>query len=87
MSHHHRLDRRAFLNRRAFLKSAGVTAALGAVGAKSALATQATDVAAARLNQAYDFDEIYDRVGTDCSKWDNPIGCWATGEASSPARA
>jgi len=50
-----------------------VTAALGAVGAKSALATQATDVAAARLNQAYDFDEIYDRVGTDCSKWDNPI--------------
>ncbi len=61
------------LNRRAFLKSAGVTAVLGAVGAKSALATQATAVTSAPLNQTYDFDEIYDRVGTDCSKWDNPI--------------
>ncbi len=61
------------LNRRAFLKSAGVTAVLGAVGSKSASATQAIGIPSAPLNQTYDFDEIYDRVGTDCSKWDNPI--------------
>ena len=70
MSQHRRLDRRAFL------KSAGVTAVLGAVGAKSALATPVTDVPYAPLNQTYDFDEIYDRVGTNCSKWDNAIAAF-----------
>ena len=63
------------LNRRTFLKSAGVTAVLGAVGAKPASATQATGLRSAplALYPTYDFDEVYDRVGTDCSKWDSPI--------------
>ncbi len=64
------------LNRRAFLKSAGVTAVLGAVGSKPASATQAIGIPSAPLNQTYDFDEIYDRIGTDCSKWDNPIAAF-----------
>ncbi len=67
MSQHYRLDRRAFL------KSAGVTAALGVVGGEPASATQATGVRSAPLSQTPDFDEIYNRVGTNCSKWDGPI--------------
>jgi cystathionine beta-lyase len=61
------------LNRRAFLKGAGVTAVLGAVGVKSASAGQASGLQSAPLYPTYDFDEVFDRVGTDCSKWDNPI--------------
>ena len=61
------------LNRRAFLKGAGVTAVLGAVGVKSASATRASGLQSAPLYPTYDFDEVFDRVGTDCSKWDNPI--------------
>jgi len=70
MSQHHRLDRRAFL------KSAGVTAVASAVGAKSASATPATNVPYTPLSQTYDFDEAYDRVGTNCSKWDNAIAAF-----------
>ena len=62
MSQHHRLGRRAFL------KSTGVTAVLGAVGARPGSATQATDVPPAPQSQTHDFYEIYDRVGTSCSK-------------------
>ena len=61
------------LNRRAFLKGAGATAVLGAVGVRSASATQPSAVPSAPLYPTYDFDEVFDRVGTDCSKWDNPI--------------
>jgi len=61
------------LNRRAFLKGAGATAVLGAVGVRSASATQPSAVPFAPLYPTYDFDEVFDRVGTDCSKWDNPI--------------
>ena len=70
MSQHHRLDRRAFL------KSAGVTAVASAVGAKSASATPATNVPYTPLSQTYDFDAVYDRVGTNCSKWDNAIAAF-----------
>ena len=70
MSQHHRLDCRAFL------KSAGVTAVASAVGAKSASATPATNVPYTPLSQTYDFDEVYDRVGTNCSKWDNAIAAF-----------
>ena len=61
------------LNRRAFLKGAGATAVLGAVGAKSASATEASGLPSVPLDPTYDFDEVFDRVGTDCSKWDSPI--------------
>jgi cystathionine beta-lyase len=70
------------LDRRGFLKNAGATAVLGAVGAKSASATQVPNVPPLQPvtpplpNQSYDFDEIFDRVGTNCSKWDNPIAAF-----------
>ena len=64
------------LNRRTFLKSAGVTAVLGAVGAKPASAIETNGVPPTLLYPTYDFDEVYDRVGTDCSKWDSPIATY-----------
>ena len=61
------------LDRRAFLKRAGMTAVLGAVGARDALASQSSDVLPPPLIQDYNFDQIYDRVGTDSTKWDGAI--------------
>ena len=62
------------LNRRAFLRSAGMTAVLGAVGAKTALATEGTDLLQGSLSsQSFDFDTVYNRLGTDCTKWDGAI--------------
>ena len=57
------------LNRRAFLRSAPITALLGAVGTGSSRAADAPGTAAGK----YDFDTPYDRVGTDCVKWDQQI--------------
>lgn len=59
------------IGRRKFLERAGITAALGAVaGRASPLAASPVS----RQDQArYDFDEIYDRVGTDSTKWDAAI--------------
>lgn len=61
------------LNRRAFLKNAGLTALVGAVGAAPSLAAAVASATSAPADSRYDFDEIYDRVGTDCVKWDQQI--------------
>jgi len=73
------MSRNYELNRRSFLKSAGVTAVLGAVGAKPAEAARATGVLSAPLYPTHDFDEIFDRVGTYCSKWDGPMATYGEG--------
>ena len=59
------------LDRRAFLRGAGLTAVAGAVGAEVPLAAEAGG--AARQGGRVDFDTVYDRVGTDSSKWDAQI--------------
>ena len=64
------------LNRRAFLKNAGMTAFVGAVGAGTSVTTAAARVAFQAQGSRYDFDEVYDRVGTDSSKWDAPIALY-----------
>ena len=56
------------LNRRAFLKNAQMTALLGAVETDAARADDAPRTA----NGKYDFDTPYNRIGTDCRKWDEP---------------
>ena len=62
------------LNRRAFLKSAGMTALVGAVGTSASLGTAAAGVTAAPQDSTtYDFETVYDRVGTDSVKWDGQI--------------
>ena len=59
------------LNRRAFLKGAGMTALAGAVGTASSATTAVQGYKGA--DGKFNFDEPYDRVGTDCNKWDLQI--------------
>lgn len=59
------------VNRRSFLQNAGMTALLGAIGSNTSPASAAGGGAAA--NGKYDFDTVYNRVGTDCIKWDQQI--------------
>ncbi len=71
------------LNRRSFLRGAGGAALLGAVGARTAfgeevgrldaLAPGSTSVLSPFGRQEFDFDEIYDRRGSSCIKWDRAI--------------
>ncbi len=63
------------LNRRTFLKGAGMTALAGAVGAGGAdvASAAAADGMPYLKNGKYDFDTVYDRVGTDSYKWDQQI--------------
>ena len=63
-------------SRRSFLKGAGMTALAGAAGA-GGVSAASTAAAAGGLpylrNGKYDFDTIYSRVGSDCTKWDSQI--------------
>ena len=61
------------INRRAFLHNAGMTALLGAVGSGTSLAGTAVASAAAPPNGKYDFDTVYNRIGTDSIRWDQQI--------------
>src|SRR5207245_3483635 len=61
----------AALNRRAFLKNAGMTALVGAVGTGTSLTIASPSFAPSASK--YDFDTVYNRVGTDCVKWDQQI--------------
>jgi len=59
----------AELDRRVFLKGAGLTALWSAVGTSAPAATSGR----------YDFDEVYARVGTECTKWDKQLGRFGKG--------
>ena len=61
------------LNRRSFLRTAGMTALAGAVGTNASMAAAAPSPTVEPPDGTYDFDEIYDRTGTHCSKWDSHI--------------
>lgn len=69
------------LNRRTFMKSAGMTALAGAVGTGSVnVVAQSTS----RLNSttsggSFDFDTVYNRVGSNCSRWDSPARRYSSG--------
>lgn len=68
MSQHHGVDRRAFL------KNAGLTALVGAVAPGAPLAAAAVGGAfAPPPNGKYDFDTIYNRFGSDSTKFDQQI--------------
>jgi len=62
------------LNRRNFLKGAGMTALAGAVGTTSAGTAAAADGGMPYIvDGKYDFDTVYNRIGSDCVKWDSVI--------------
>lgn len=61
------------LNRRAFIKSASFTALAGATGVIATGSGQVAAASPARMaGGKYDFDTVYDRIGTNCSRWDSP---------------
>jgi cystathionine beta-lyase len=62
------------LNRRAFLQNAGMTALLGAVGTGTSTASELVGAAfEPPTNGKFDFDTVYNRVGSDCIKWDQQL--------------
>ena len=65
------------INRRQFLKGTGTTALAGAVGAGITLTAMPTPAMAKEVpylvDGKYDFDTVYSRVGTNCTKWDRQI--------------
>lgn len=69
------------LNRRNFLKSAGMTALAGAAAGASGPAI-ADDDDGGKLFRGgpYDFDAVYHRDGTNCSRWDTPARKYPNGE-------
>ncbi len=75
------MQRKSRFSRRTFLRSAGTTAILGAAGARSVVAQPPpglTDPASGARPfplalDDYDFDEVYDRVGTDSVRWDRAV--------------
>jgi len=52
---------------------------LGAVGVKPALAADVPEGLPSAGPQVFDFDEVYDRVGTDSTKWDGAIATYGQG--------
>jgi cysteine-S-conjugate beta-lyase len=68
MSQQHGLDRRSFL------KNAGLAALVGAAGSPPAFARSAGSIEAlAAPSGKFDFDTVYNRFGTDCTKFDQQI--------------
>ena len=61
------------LNRRAFLQRAGMTALWGTVGAGSGSGAAATASGTQGAHPKFDFDEVYNRFGTDSTKFDRQI--------------
>ena len=63
------------LDRRAFLRSAGMTALAGAVAAGAAVQPE---------HPRFDFDTIYNRIGTDCNRWDRQIAIYGRDKIEVP---
>ncbi len=61
------------LNRRTFLQQAGMTALWGTVGAGAVTGAGATAASAEPTQASFDFDEVYNRFGTDSTKFDRQI--------------
>jgi cysteine-S-conjugate beta-lyase len=69
------------LDRRAFLKRAGITATLGVMSGRNGVAGQLPDSGPVSTDRRddFDFDEIYDRLGTDSTKWDGAVASFGEG--------
>ena len=72
------------LNRRAFLRNAGLTALAGAAAGTSTTLIASTPAAPGATHQqptngTFDFDTIYNRIGTDSTKFDQQIGRYGKG--------
>jgi cystathionine beta-lyase len=64
------------LNRRAFLKTAGISAFASVVASGSPTLAAAASDSFEPPDGKYDFDTPYNRVGTNCTKWDRQMGLY-----------
>ncbi len=67
-----------WLNRRAFLKNAGIISLASAVGASSSLAAETAGATLEQEDSSTDFDAVYNRIGSNSSKWDRQIARWGS---------
>src|SRR5688500_6302448 len=69
------------LNRRAFLRNAGLTALAGATAGTSTPLAAADAITALQspANGKFDFDTVYNRFGTDSTKFDQQIRVYGKG--------
>jgi len=70
---------RVSLDRRDFLKSAGMTALVGSVSVATAAGAGLPVEAVEPPDGKHDFDTVYNRIGTDCTKWDRQIRLYGAG--------
>ena len=70
---------RSGLDRRRFLQSAGMTALWGAVGTGASVGATGVAAAAQAGRTTYDFDTIYNRFGTNSTKFDRAIRVYGKG--------
>lgn len=70
------------VSRRNFIRSAGVAALAGAAPPLHSQSAEAPDITrhTAPANGQFDFDKIYNRVGSNCSRWDSPARRYPDGE-------
>lgn len=71
------------LGRRNFIKSAGMTALAGATAStlpNTAAAQDGTPLHTSLNNGRYDFDKVYNRVGSNCSRWDRHAARYKPGQ-------
>ena len=68
------------IDRRKFLKGAGLTALAGATGSSTAVIADDDTGDGLFHHDPFDFDEVYHRSGTNCSRWDTPASKYPNGE-------
>jgi cystathionine beta-lyase len=76
------MSNRDGLNRRAFLRNAGLTALAGAAAGSGSPLLAANDLAVSLQqpsNGKFDFDTVFNRFGTDSTKFDQQIGRYGAG--------
>ena len=78
------MPRRQGLDRRTFLRGAGTSVLLTAAGASTLAYTRRATAQPAAPNGTptrddYDFDEVYDRIGTDSVRWDRAVAQYGPG--------
>ena len=68
------------VSRRKFLKGASMSALAGAAGTGASTVLPKAAKAAAMKTGKFNFDEIYDRIGTDSIKWDYQVSKFGDGK-------
>ena len=69
------------MDRRTFMQGAGLTALASATASLAVAPNNASAQSISRLqNGMFDFDTVYNRIGTNCSRWDSPPKRYAEGK-------